>query len=87
MLLTLATFVGGHHYDVHVSHMILYMCMYMYSETCLYGHCISTSPLYNSQVTESQMSLQCAFQPAGHVSITASFLGPKGDHYRQVPLY
>ena len=53
------------------------------------GHCISRSPLYNSQVTESQMGLQCAFQPAltGHLSITASFLGPKGDHYRQVSLY
>ena len=39
--------------------------------------------IYNSQVTESQMGLQCAFQPAltGHLSITASFLGPKGDHY------
>ena len=51
------------------------------------GHCISRSPLYNSQVTESQMGLQCAFQPVltGHLSITASFfLGPKGDHYRQV---
>ena len=35
------------------------------------------------------MGLQCAFQPAltGHLSITASFLGPKGDHYRQVSLY
>ena len=35
------------------------------------GHCISRSPLYNSQVTESQMGLQCAFQPAltGHLSI------------------
>ena len=53
------------------------------------GHCISRSPLYNSQVTESQMGLQCAFQPAltGHLSITATFLGPKGDHYRQVSLY
>ena len=53
------------------------------------GHCISRSPLYNSQVTESQMGLQCAFQPAltGYLSITASFLGPKGDHYRQVLLY
>ena len=42
-----------------------------------------------ARVTESQMGLQCAFQPAltGHLSITASFLGPKGDHYRQVPLY
>ena len=47
------------------------------------GHCVSRSPLYNSQVTESQMGLQCAFQPAltGHLSITASFLGPKGDRY------
>ena len=25
------------------------------------GRCISRSPLYNSQVTESQMGLQCAF--------------------------
>ena len=35
------------------------------------------------------MGLQCAFQPAltGHLSITASFLGPKGDHYRQVSLF
>ena len=35
------------------------------------------------------MGLQCAFQPVltGHLSITASFLGPKGDHYRQVALY
>ena len=50
---------------------------------------ISRSPLYNSQVTESQMGLQCAFQPAlsGHLSITASYLDPKGDHYRQVSLY
>ena len=53
------------------------------------GHCISRSPLYISQVTESQMGLQCAFQPAltGHLSIAASFLGPKGDHYRQLSLY
>ena len=52
------------------------------------SHCISGSPLYNSQVTESQLDLQCAFQPArGRLSITASFLGPKGDHYRQVSLY
>ena len=52
------------------------------------GYCISRSPLYNSQVTESQMGLQCTFQPAltGHLSITASFLAPKGDHYRQVSL-
>ena len=42
------------------------------------SHCISGSPLYNSQVTESQLDLQCAFQPArGRLSITASFLGPK----------
>ena len=43
------------------------------------GHCISRSPLYNSQVTESQMGLQCAFQPAltGHLSITASFWVPR----------
>ena len=43
------------------------------------GHCISRSPLYNSQVTESQMGLQCAFQPAltGHLSITARLLSPK----------
>ena len=36
------------------------------------------------------MGLQCAFQPAltSHLSIiTASFLGPKGDHYRPVSLY
>ena len=53
------------------------------------GHCISKSPLYNSQVTESQMGLQCAFQPAltSHLSVTASFLDPKGDHNRQVSLY
>ena len=44
------------------------------------GHCVSRSPLYNSQVTESQMGLQCAFQPAltGHLSITASFFGSQG---------
>ncbi len=24
---------------------------------------------------------------AGYLSITATFSGPKGDHYRQVPLY
>ena len=43
------------------------------------GHCISRSPLNNSQVTESQMGLQCAFQPAltGHLSITARLLSPK----------
>ena len=43
------------------------------------GHCISRSPLRNSQVTESQMGLQCAFQPAltGHLSITARLLSPK----------
>ena len=52
------------------------------------GHCISRSPLYNSQVTESQMGLQCVFQPAltCDLSVRASFLGPKGDHYRQVLL-
>ena len=71
---------------VEVSIAVLYTVEPVYNV-----HCISRAPLYNSQVTESQMGLQCAFQPAltGHICmhITTSFLGPKGDHYRQVPLY
>ena len=51
------------------------------------GHCIL--PIYNSQVTESQKGLQCTFEHplTGHHSITATFGGPMGYHYRQVPLY
>ncbi len=52
--------------------------------TVLAGHL-----LHNSQGSRSQNGLSCKFQPvlAGHLSITATFCGPEGDHYRQVPLY
>ena len=53
---------------VEVSIAVLYTVEPVYN-----GHCISRAPLYNSQVTESQMGLQCAFQPAltGHICIYA----------------
>ena len=69
--------------------------MIMYSVYChvtvepVYnGHCISRSPLYNSQVAKFKRSLWHVFQPvlAGHLSIAATFGGPQGDHYRQVLL-
>ncbi len=48
--------------------------------TVLAGHL-----LYNSQGSRAQSGLQPVL--AGHLSITATFSGPEGDHYRQVPLY
>ena len=67
------------------------VCIYQYS-----GTCISRSPLYK-QLSRSPLykihaggkvqmePIACAVL-AGHLSITATFGGPHGDHYRQVPL-